>query len=181
MTVEFWMPVLGYEGAYAVSDAGRVKSLPRKVARKNGSLMTVGMRVLKPGKCKSGYLLVSLAKGGKTASLYVHRIVIEAFTRKRLDGDADHRDKNIRDNRLSNLRVAHRWQNNGNSDGRIGTSSIFKGVTKWPDGRWRAQICSRHIGLYNNEQEAARAYDVAARAHFGPFAQTNFDTAGVAP
>ena len=37
---EQWKPVVGYEGLYAVSSLGRVKSLDRIVPCKNGTTMT---------------------------------------------------------------------------------------------------------------------------------------------
>jgi len=48
-------------------------------------------------------------------------------------------------------------------------------------GIWRAKIkinkhdaYDTHLGYYNNEKEAALAYDAAAKQHFGEFALTNF-------
>lgn len=43
---------------------------------------------------------------------------------------------------------------------------------------WRAQITidgrARSLGQYNTKEEAAQAYDDAAREHFGEFAVVNF-------
>lgn len=57
-------------------------------------------------------------------------------------------------------------------------TSGFKGVTSWGD-KWRACIRDRHgvrnlhLGLYGTPEAAARAYDVAALALYGPDAWTN--------
>ena len=51
------------------------------------------------------------------------------------------------------------------------SKSQFKGVT---GGRWQARIGTRHIGFFDNEEAAARAYDRAAREAFGEFARLNF-------
>jgi hypothetical protein len=44
-------------------------------------------------------------------------------------------------------------------------------------GNWIARITVRgkqhHLGTYEEEEEEARAYDMAARLHFGDYARTN--------
>ncbi|CAH8349848.1 unnamed protein product [Eruca vesicaria subsp. sativa] len=57
-------------------------------------------------------------------------------------------------------------------------SSKFKGVVPQPNGRWGAQIYEKHqrvwLGTFNEEEEAAASYDVAARRFRGRDAVTNF-------
>lgn len=91
----------------------------------------------------------------------------------------DHVNGNGLDNRRSNLRVVTAAQNAQNcflQRREAGKSSRFKGVTLGTSG-WSAQINSGglvdHLGVFPNEEEAARAYDRAALERFGAFARTN--------
>lgn len=112
---EFWLPVRGYEGRYAVSDMGRVKSLPRVEQRSNGTTITVNGRVLRHGIAAVGYPLVVLCGNGKPKTTMVHRIVAEAFLGGPPDGrEVDHRNGQRDDNRAENLRWVTRSENNLN-------------------------------------------------------------------
>ena len=180
---EFWLPIAGFEGFYAASDMGRVKSIARQVPRGDGFL-TVKGRVLRPGIMTVGYPLVVLRRDGKAFPKTVHSLVLSAFVPKPSPRhEVDHINRVRDDNRLVNLRWATRSQNNGNSAGRPSRASSYRGVT--PDGdRWVAQMGGRgghlYLGAYDTEEEAAEAWDRAAKARFGEFAYQNFPE-GVAP
>lgn len=80
MTEERWLPVVGWEGWYEVSDQGRVKSLARIVMRSNGAPpLHVRERILKPGKDGGGYLQVGLWRDGQQTTRKVHALVLEAW------------------------------------------------------------------------------------------------------
>lgn len=91
----------------------------------------------------------------------------------------DHVNGNGLDNRRENLRQATIAQNRHNSRPQAGSSSRFKGVC-WDRGvrKWRAAIKvdgkQRYLGIYTSEEDAARAYDAAAREAFGEYAYLNF-------
>lgn len=112
---EIWVEIPGYEGAYAVSDLGRVKSLARRVRlwTPNAGELTrmVSERILRPGpqKSKSGHLTVALGKGN---SKLVHKLVLLAFEGPCPDGfEVLHRDGDPANNRLDNLRYGTRSEN----------------------------------------------------------------------
>lgn len=95
----------------------------------------------------------------------------------------DHIDGNGANNQKCNLRVATHAENLRNSrkgclyGGRPITSK-YKGVT-WDKqtGRWRAQVtfnCKTiHLGLYDIEENAAKAYNRFAEEHYGEFTRLN--------
>lgn len=92
----------------------------------------------------------------------------------------DHRDRDGLNNQRENLRKCINGENQANKLKQHGTyTSQFKGVC-WHkvSSAWRACITIRrkhvYLGLFENEADAARAYDAAARAHFGEFCHVNF-------
>lgn len=91
----------------------------------------------------------------------------------------DHKDGDGLNCRRRNMRVATRAQNSANSRKRRGkTSSQYKGVFPGRRGKkWTAKIAvsgkQRHLGTFESEQDAAMAYNEAAREAFGEFARLN--------
>lgn len=112
--------------------------------------------------------------------LQMHRELL-GLTCPRVQGE--HKNGNGLDNRRENLRVATNRQNQqGFQTLRLGKSSQFRGVTKHR-ARWKAGIRVNgrllYLGLFKHEMDAAKAYDCAARQHFGEFAAPNFSTESV--
>ena len=91
-------------------------------------------------------------------------------------GEIDHINRDGRDNRIANLRLATRAQNLGNTRRRTTNQSGFKGVT-WSAHakRWSAWIATggntRHLGYFDTPEAAHQAYANAAKTAFGEFAR----------
>ena len=108
MTTEQWLPVVGYEGSYEVSDQGRVRSLDRVIENPlpSGTIrrQKVSGRELIPGNQKSGgYFYVNLSHK-RQRSFHVHRLVMDAFVGPKPTAlQTRHLNGNPSDNRLANL------------------------------------------------------------------------------
>jgi len=93
----------------------------------------------------------------------------------------DHINTVRSDNRISNLREATNSQNNFNSPMKPNNTTGFKGVS-WSkrDKKYRAQISAngqrRLIGVFDDPQDAAHAYNMAAARLHGEFARGNAGT-----
>lgn len=70
-----WLPVVGYEGRYEVSDQGHVRSLDRVL--RSGKPRRG--RVLKQVQHPRGYLLVNLWLDNTSRMWLIHRLVLMAF------------------------------------------------------------------------------------------------------
>ena len=133
-------------------------------------------RALKSGKGTKVRWYASAGQG--KATTLMHRLIMAAP----IGMDVDHRDYDGLNNRRGNLRLATRSQNMANARMRSDNSTGFRGVG-WHRQmeRWRAYVRVdgrlRSLGLHDAPEDAARAYDAAAREAFGEFASLNFPEA----
>jgi hypothetical protein len=110
-----------------------------------------------------------------TTTLKMHRFIMNLTD---IDPDIDHIDGDGLNNQKSNFRFCSQSQNNMNSKKRLNTSSIYKGVCLFRrTGKWLAYIdkdyVRHHLGYFDNETDAALAYNKAAIELFGEFARLN--------
>lgn len=166
-TQEKWLPVVGFEGSYEVSDHGRVKSLARSIIRSNGRIQTFRERILGHSIITRGYLRLPLAIIGRQRKNYlIHRLVVEAFLpdySKSLQ--VDHIDGNTGNNHLSNLRMLTKAENlRAYNRPPINSSSRYRGVS-WDkkSRKWRAIVKFNrrnvYLGEYDSELEAAKTWN----------------------
>lgn len=95
----------------------------------------------------------------------------------------DHKDGDGLNCRRNNLRPSTSLQNGANKRKpirKLKTASQYKGVAWREESKvWRAMIRVNwkliHLGQFEKEIEAARAYDTAAKKYFGDFAAPNFN------
>jgi hypothetical protein len=96
-----------------------------------------------------------------------------------------HRNDNTLDNRRKNLLLGSVSNKNQHKrKAKKPKSSKYKGVCWMKDRkRWMCSINingrMKYLGKFKDEEEAARAYDRAAREHYGEFARPNFPEAEV--
>jgi len=113
--------------------------------------------------------------------LYMHILIIQKYWglfigRGKL---SDHIDGNGLNNVKTNLRLCDYSQNAANQGAFIyPKSSKFKGVCWYKrEKKWTARINKKgkrkHLGYYDDEIEAAQAYNEAAQKAFGDFARLN--------
>jgi hypothetical protein len=108
----------------------------------------------------------------RTRTLLMHVLITGIRT------GIDHANGDGLDNRRENLRPAGQNLNSANARPGLARSSRFKGVRRHQCGRWEARIRVDdrpvYLGLFSDEEVAARAYDAAATAAWGEFARPNF-------
>jgi len=112
---------------------------------------------------------------GRQKRIFMHRLILNAPNHKLVD----HIDGNGLNNRKTNLRLCNYTQNAWNRRPAAGGHSKYKGVT-WNNNskKWYVRICkdykSIYLGCFDNEIEAALAYDRKAEELFCEFAYLNF-------
>ncbi len=106
---EEWRDVVGYEGLYKVSNLGRVKMLERNVLA-NKSIKKIKEHILSQHLSSKKYLTVHFWVKNHKKAEYVHKLVLTAFIRERLDGEeCNHLNEVRTDNRLVNLEwISHK-------------------------------------------------------------------------
>ena len=151
---EIFKDVPNYEGIYKVSNLGNVKSLKwnKEIIMKQG--------------ISSRYLRVNLRKENNSKNVKVHVLVAMAFLDFKPNKQVltiDHKNGVRTDNRLENLQIVTQRENIQNyhksKKGKIGAD--WHEQTK----KWRSRIFINknivHLGLFEKEKDALKAYEIA--------------------
>lgn len=104
---EIWLPVVGFENSYLISNYGRVYSLPRMIRRKPDKVAHQHPgtgRLMRVHSNGDGYLDFQAYRDNVAYLKYVHSTVCEAFHGPRPENhQAAHLNGVSTDNRASNL------------------------------------------------------------------------------
>ena len=118
----------------------------------------------------------SLSINGKRHKILMHRVILGLEPGDGKEGD--HQNHNGLDNRLDNLRICTRSQNQHNQKPQKNCTSQYKGVT-WHKRahKWQVEITKngkkRYLGCFMSEIEAALSYNKYAQKFYGEFARLN--------
>ncbi len=113
---------------------------------------------------------------GKQKKLLMHVVIMGKIDNKEID----HRNGNGLNNQRHNLRHCTHAENCRNQDIYSSNTSGYKGVS-WDSrtNKWKAYVkYSRkqiHLGYFTCLIKAAKAYDSAAKKHYGEYAKFNFE------
>lgn len=111
LTTERWLPVVGYEGIYSVSDMGRVRSEAREYVDSAGRHRRVSPLVVSQ-RNRNGYLAVRLWSAGVGRDFHVHRLVAAAFlSRGETHAEVNHFDGVKANNAATNLEWVTQGEN----------------------------------------------------------------------
>ena len=118
---ELWLPVVGFEGLYEVSDLGRVRSVDRWVVYNDGRAFWKTGQVLKPIK-RGEYLTSSLSVDGQVSIHLNHKLVAYAHIGPRPEFmHICHGPRGKLCNEVANLQYKTPRENNGPDKVRDGT------------------------------------------------------------
>lgn len=125
------------------------------------------------------YAYAQLGRRPNRKCVLMHRFILDVEPGVQVD----HLDWDGLNNQRENMRLASASNNAAysiNGRGRISLYTEYKGVSFFKKRNlWMARIGNgakgtSYIGCFKTAEEAARAYDEAAKARFGAFARLNF-------
>lgn len=106
----------------------------------------------------------------------LHRLILSRMLGRSLvkGEETDHINRNSLDNRRENLRLANSSQNKLNRNLQSNNTTGYRGIWLQCDGKkWGATLKlngkKTHLGVFPTKEEAAAAYDRAAREAQGEF------------
>lgn len=162
--MEVWKAIPGYEGAYEVSNHGRVKSLVGWIVKKG---KVARERIIQPTDNGAGYKIVGLVRNGHRKNYYVHRLVADAFLCEHNGDVVNHKDYNKANNSADNLEwctqkenVLHSVPKMMHRKGKAASNTGEQYISKQKkNGLYRVTIDQKQIGTFKTLEEAVMARD----------------------
>lgn len=145
------------------------------------------IRVHGYGGSKTGKVAGTLNRAGKNyvrrriginGCIYSAHHLVFLYHHGFMPDQLDHIDRDSLNNRIENLREADDTQQEANKSIRSDNKSGYKGVF-WNSQKrkWHAKICKNKVhhdlGRFDSPEDAAHAYNKAAKRHFGKYAYIN--------
>lgn len=172
---EKWLPIVGFDGTYEVSDFGRVRSTDRIVRNKSGTGTQLQGKIISVCFNVHGYRRFSLSKDGKKKIYLASRLVALAFFGvPDAEMQVDHINRNRSDDRLENLRWITQTNNCWNRSVPICSTSGTTGVN-WniKKGKWVSRITCNgrrlNLGNFDSKDAAIAVRKAAEKEYFGKF------------
>jgi hypothetical protein len=116
-----------------------------------------------------------ILKSNEPYEIYLHRVIMKCVDKEKV---VDHIDHDGLNNIKSNLRICSKDDNKIYTTSHKNSSSKYLGVSyDRARNKWNAQLKYNGQRIlakrYNTEAEAAEAYNLIAKKHFGEFANLN--------
>lgn len=160
--MEHWKDINGFEGLYAISSLGRVKALRKTIYYDDGRVQTYKEYILKNSLMKIGYVSITLTKNKIAKSMYLHRLLADAFIDNPLGlSQVNHKDGNRSNNALSNLEYTSNRENT--SHGYLRSfNKLPIGVQKTKYNRFKSVVwhngVPKYLGTFDTPGEAHAEY-----------------------
>ena len=135
---------------------------------------------------KNGYAIREFYDNAKHRTIKMHRFILGLMSEVDRDIWVDHINRNRLDNRRSNLRRVTKVQSAYNRGKNRNSRSKYRGVTQVQNSEngkivmyktWSANIYFNdkhyYLGTHKTQEEAALAYNNAAKKFFGKYATLN--------
>lgn len=157
---EIWKDVIGYEGAYQVSNLGRVKNVERGIHGASDSIRIIRERIRVQRTSRNGYKMTILSKDNKQKNCTIHRLVALAFIPNPNNlPEVNHIDGDKSNNNSSNLEWTDRSGNNSHALRTGLRISCFAGK------RGKLHPDSKEVFQYDLEGNYITSFESTCEAH----------------